>query len=125
LGRRAIRDVLRSEGFLDRPTCDVSLAELQIINSKEKGSFDFRTSSNTQIEVEIAPCVTATLRWPPRSSSSEQLVLPKISIEAIESIQFDLEGTAEKLQDIAGRLSRAIADPDKRRGRSDRKPRRK
>jgi hypothetical protein len=124
-GRRAIRDVLRSEGFLDGPTCDISLSELRIISSKGKGSLDFRTNSNTQIEVEIAPCVTATFRWPPRSDVSEPLFPPSATIEEMESIRFDLVDVAQEVRDIAARLARLTAGQETSRGKGDRKPRRK
>jgi hypothetical protein len=125
LGRRAIREVLRREALLDRPTCDLSLAELRVINAKQKAIFDFRTGSNTQLEVEIAPCITATLRWPPRTESPEQLFPPRLDVDALDSIQFDLDDTSERLQEISLRLSRLTARADATRGRTERKPRRR
>jgi hypothetical protein len=125
LGRRAIREVLRSESFLDRPTCDVGISELQIINSKAKGIFDFRTDSNNQIDIEIAPCVTATFRWPPRSDVSQPPVPQKTNIEEVETIRFDLEDAADELRAIAARLDRLTTSRETRPSKIDRKPRRK
>jgi len=61
LGRRALRDALRPENSLDRPSCDIALLEFQVMSIDGKTALDFRTSSNAQIEIEIAPCITACL----------------------------------------------------------------
>lgn len=124
LGRRTIREVLREEALLDRPTCDVGLAELQILNSKERGRYTFRTNSSAQIEVELAPCISATFRWPPRTEVSEPPLSPsKVTADAVEPILSDLERTTEELLEISARLGRLTNRREIKRPRKDRRPR--
>lgn len=122
LGRRAIREVLRREFLLDRPTCDISLSELRMLSLK--GSFDFRTSSNSQIEIGIAPCITPALRWPPRSDSMMFDTAPlQVNLTAtVEALRFDLEDVTERLKTITSRLPGGSAPPASKRTSRDRRP---
>jgi hypothetical protein len=122
LGRRAIREVLRSEAFMDRPICDIALSELRLIGNR--GVLDFRTSSNNHIDVEIAPCVTSTLRWPPRSESQDQIFQPGISRDEIKYLDLELTEVIDHLQDISSGLRR-LKDVDGKTNKPERKQRRR
>ena len=41
LGRRIMRDVLRSESLLDLPTCDISITEFSVLNRSNASQLDF------------------------------------------------------------------------------------
>jgi hypothetical protein len=73
LGKRVMREVLRPETFLSRPICDVSISELQMMLSRDRGATTFRTYSTSHLELELQPCVVGAFRWPPRGGATESL----------------------------------------------------
>jgi hypothetical protein len=109
LGRRIIRDVLRNEGFLDLPTCDISMAELSVIS--RASSFDFRTASRNHIEIEIAPCTNVMLRLYPTAGLQGEMFpvsgelnseMRRIDSE-IDSVVSRLEGLQNQIQRLTGK----------------------
>jgi hypothetical protein len=61
LGRRVLREILRSEDLLSTPSADVSLPELQIILETDLDRVDFRTVSSNYMCIEISPLVSTYL----------------------------------------------------------------
>jgi len=61
LGRRVLRDALQPERVLDRPRCDISLIELEVLSRGRTSAF--RTSAANQICVEIQPAVYSLAKW--------------------------------------------------------------
>ena len=72
LGRRVLRELLRSEHFLDNPRCDIALNELEMLSSATDASLrDIVFNRQNNIEVEVAPCVSTVVRWPPRPAAPD------------------------------------------------------
>lgn len=68
-GRRIAREAFRKEDIFDRPRCDISMAELEVLLFGEKSGLDFRGGGQNYLEVEIVPCVSAVIRWPQRADT--------------------------------------------------------
>jgi hypothetical protein len=100
LGRRTLRDVLMSEPALDRPRCDIAIAELEILAGGDRPSLDFLTNSQSYLSVEIRPRVVAPMRWPvkPNSSTERQTSIdPRLPAR--------LEDIMVRLQDVYSSVS--------------------
>lgn len=122
LGRRVVRDVLRNENFLDRPHCDIALSELEVLSSAESQMADLRTGTPGRLEVEIAPCVTTVVRWPPRSEAVQESLPLRVQQEA-RYLLSELEETLGRLDSICRRLARLLASNEGPRSKSERKDR--
>ena len=66
LGRRILREILRSDSLLETPRCDIAIAELEVLSRIEDQIVSLRPAVQGHLEVEIAPCVTTNIRWPLR-----------------------------------------------------------
>jgi hypothetical protein len=72
LGKRVLRNVCAPEGILERPRCDISLSELEVLFFGDNPSVDFLTHSQTYLSVELWPRVIATLRWPTQAPAPQR-----------------------------------------------------
>jgi hypothetical protein len=124
LGRRIIREVVRNEAFLDRPSCDICLPELKVLQSKGNGSLDLRTNSGAQIEIELAPCVMGSFRWPPPSNRQES-IRSGVSNEELQYLEVDIGNAIETLRKVGARLSALITGGTAQLAKRDRKSRRR
>lgn len=93
LGRRLLRELLRREDILDRPKCDIAINELEVVMSNESQDGDFRLGTQTQLEVEISPCVTIGLRWPSRGDSYGTTGIDHFDVQTALSLLKQLEAT--------------------------------
>ena len=72
LGLRIIRDILQNEAFLDPPRCDIAINELQVVRGTEGRTPDFLIGSTGHLSIEVAPCITTVVKWPPRSQDQPE-----------------------------------------------------
>lgn len=70
IGRRIVRELKRPEGLLERPKCDIAVAELEVL-SRDVSDSDFRAGLSGQLEVEVAPCVVSQMRVVARQSEPQ------------------------------------------------------
>ncbi len=70
IGRRIVRELIRPEDFLERPKCDIAVAELEVL-SRDVSDSDFRAGLSGQLEVEVAPCVVSQMRVVTRQPESQ------------------------------------------------------
>lgn len=79
LGNRILRDLSHNDNFFDLPRCDIAVAELEILGDSEFDLSDLRTRSPSLLEVELSPCVSTIVRWPPggRPPGSQQDLFPE------------------------------------------------
>ncbi|HBE40311.1 MAG TPA: hypothetical protein DDW27_03760 [Bacteroidales bacterium] len=105
LGRRILRDLLQYEFFIDRPRCDISLAELELLVVDNKMTLDFRTGRSGQMEIEIAPCVTTTVKWPPPSDHQQELHMRSEIEYEIADLEADVTLALAKMENVRRRLS--------------------
>ena len=89
-GRRLARDLLHRDGAFDRPRCDLSLPELEVLLRGARMPTGWRVANPGGLSVEIEPTIYVTFPWPfahaldrsPREErdayvpSEEQLFLP-------------------------------------------------
>jgi hypothetical protein len=126
LGRRVMREVLRDERLLDRPHCDISSAELEILMGSEKQVLDFRTASQSHIEVELAPCITTVVRWRPRNSAQTELFPMRPPEPGSTEVLTELDAALSKFVAIRQKLVKLLGirnQPDSH-GREDKRGRR-
>jgi hypothetical protein len=99
---------------------------------RESPLIDFKTRSSGYIDVEVIPCVTVMLRWPPRSDRERQAQLwdlpPTVPDDPVRAEP--LRQLAAELDEEVGRINRVrdrlLAELDMRHalGRTaDKKPR--
>jgi hypothetical protein len=106
LGRRILRDLLQYEFFIDRPRCDISVAELELLVTDNKLTLEFRTGRTGQMEIEIAPCVTTTVKWPPPGNYQQDLYIKNKLEHEIADLEADITLSLAKLENVRRRLSR-------------------
>jgi hypothetical protein len=112
LGRRVIRDVLRNEGFLDRPRCDIALVELDVVSRSDGLALDFRTTNPGLLEVEIAPCTTTLVRWPGRAELQPELFSSLPQTAELRELLADLELAFDRAERIRRKLAKLLGSPD-------------
>lgn len=69
LGLRILRSLKRNDGLLSPPTCDISVAELEVLLRGDVRSRNFRQHHASFLRVELVPMVTTVLRWPGRQTA--------------------------------------------------------
>jgi hypothetical protein len=74
LGRRMLRDLLRSETLLDLPTCDIAISELEVL-AAAPDMLEFRRANQNSVVVELAPFINAQMRMAGRSERPAQVDL--------------------------------------------------
>ncbi|MEK7992987.1 MAG: hypothetical protein AAB403_04195 [Planctomycetota bacterium] len=126
LGRRILRDLEQASHVLDRPRCDLAIAELEVLLNRDKPLTDFRAGSNSSLTVELTPGVTTTVRWPrPSDTQADLFERRDISSETRDLVR-DLSVALERVDYLRKRLERAVdLDIGTPRGRSDQKPRKR
>lgn len=137
LGRRILRDLEQPDSIFRRPRCDIAVAELTMLLDREVPLIDFKTRSSGYIDVEVIPCVTVMLRWPPRSERERQAQLwdlpptvpdDAVHAEAIRQLVGELDEEVRRVNrvrdrllaelDMTGGLSRAADKKARKRPRS-------
>ena len=68
LGLRILRSLKRADSLLSPPTCDISVAELEVLLRGDPRGRNFRQTHVSFLRVELAPMVTTVLRWPGRQA---------------------------------------------------------
>ena len=110
LGLKILRLLKRNDGLVSPPTCDVSLAELEIMlrgNSPAKG---FRQTHASFLRVELVPMVTTVLRWPGRpAAGGGQLGLfggddrqPPVEADRLRELITSLRGSLSLAESLLG-----------------------
>lgn len=122
LGRRIIRDILRNETILDRPRCDIALAELEVLLGPENQTTDLRTAYHGYLEAELAPCVTTIVRWPSSRDPTADMYPSKQQVQEARSILNEFDEMRSRFGIISQRLNRVFGFAEHFR-RPDRKPR--
>lgn len=124
LGYDIIRELTRGEHFIDRPRCDIALAELEVLTDAEGPTLGIRGSNPGQLEVEIAPCINTVLRWPPRTDSSDELFptdpLPPEARDLLRELDQVLDGVEvirRKWSRMLGRAEGPSTKPARRQPR--------
>lgn len=72
LGVRLLRLLERPDHFLNPPTCDIALQELEVIFRGQPRSRGFRQTHASSLRIELAPCVTTLIRFLANQSPSDQ-----------------------------------------------------
>jgi hypothetical protein len=67
LGRRVMRDLQLTEGFLTTPNSDIAIEELEVFFEGDKPLHEFQRSSPRHISIEIFPGINTLLNWPDRT----------------------------------------------------------
>jgi hypothetical protein len=105
VGRRILRDLLRSEGAIDRPTCDISLPELEVVMMPENAEADVRVSIPGFMAVELAPSVVTVLKLPQRELPLGGLfpgpACPSEAQDSIAELQSSIERSASMCRKLA------------------------
>ncbi|MEG0083610.1 MAG: hypothetical protein RR775_17120, partial [Massilia sp.] len=63
LGSRVARDLWRKQAIYALPVADISLPELRIVSRFGIGMLNKKLSYSNEIEIEIAPCISASFRF--------------------------------------------------------------
>jgi len=124
LGRRILQEVLRDDSLLDKPHCDIALAELEVLSKAENQLYDLRTANHGQLEVEIGPCVNTVLRWPSRGEKEMELFPSKDQLQSAQTLFAELTDFLDRAGSVSRKLARILGIHESQRGRMDRKDRR-
>jgi hypothetical protein len=71
LGRRLLRELLKPDSLLNRPSADISVCELQVMLEGQNKIMNFRTFSLQNMAVELFPYVSTYLNWPKREPAKQ------------------------------------------------------
>jgi hypothetical protein len=126
LGRRILRDLEQTDHVLDRPRCDMAIAELEVLLNQAKPLADFRTGSNGSLTVELTPGVTTTVRWPrPSDTQADFFERRDLSFETRDLVK-DLSVALDRVEYFRRRLERTVdLGVGSPKGRTDLKPKRR
>jgi hypothetical protein len=75
LGIRTLRILRDNRTMTSMPSCDISLNEFRVILRGREQTRLFRRASSSLLRVELAPNITTVVKWPLRSSPTNQLDL--------------------------------------------------
>ena len=75
LGRRLLRELLKPDFLLNRPSADISVSELQLLLDSQNKIINFRKFSSQNMTVELFPYVSTYLNWPKREPIKQQDLL--------------------------------------------------
>ena len=115
LGSRVVRDISRTESIYERPTADVSLAELRVLARGGMESIARRLSHSNEIEIEILPLLNCSFRFNAKQvkqhdlfekNGSDQGLMPQPELDSlspIDQINFiirSLEKLGKNIPDI-------------------------
>jgi hypothetical protein len=123
LGRRLMRDVLKESNLLDRPECDIAAGELEVLAEDPAAIEQVRVRSSRNMQIEVAPLVTALVSTTPRSASEQLLLFGDKSAADAPSLRTQLGRIISDLNELYSKLGgddRTDTRESKRKGR--RKP---
>ncbi|MFL6546957.1 MAG: hypothetical protein ACJ8LM_17475, partial [Candidatus Udaeobacter sp.] len=114
LGRRVLRDVLRLESLLERPRCDLAIRELEILMRNESNNItDLKTNLPGFLEVELAPRISSSIRWPIRDDRVQTQPQTFSQVE-VRSIVTDLSQALLKAENAKQRLAHLLTPASSR-----------
>lgn len=73
-GRRIAKELQYGDGLSDRPRCDISLAELEVLVNRGRIPKGWRVANPGTLTVEIQPTIYVTFPWPPQVAGSAELI---------------------------------------------------
>jgi hypothetical protein len=121
LGMRVLRDAQQCGGWLERPTCDVALIELEILLGADNPQSDLRVGAQSQLSVELAPGANTHVRWPPKSDSTGELFSDRMPGREVRDAVAEINMLFHDLDHARARLSRLLKIPEESRDRSVRR----
>ncbi len=108
LGQRILRELLRNESFLERPRCDISLAELEVVFGSDNSTLDLRTGTKGQLEIELASCITTTVRWPAREGFYPDSIRDQMLLPETRNLLREFNEHLKKLSLLQQQIARAV-----------------
>ena len=112
LGRRVLREALREESILQSPQSDIALSELEVMTGSDVSSPEFRTGAQGVLQIEIAPMVTTTVRWPHKQIEQPELFPADVVPLELRELSLQLDELQVKTTQIQKRISRLIGERD-------------
>jgi hypothetical protein len=108
LGRRVLRDALHNENFLDRPSGDIALSELDVVTRSEGPAMEFHTGTKGHLEVELAPCVYSIVRWPSREEFTANRYSTMLETAEVRDVLVEMDRALDRVDYLRSRLSRLV-----------------
>ncbi|MGA2955252.1 MAG: hypothetical protein ABSF48_05970 [Thermodesulfobacteriota bacterium] len=106
LGRRLLRELLRAEPLLGRPSTDIAVSELEVLLEGNGKSIGFRTFSPNYVLVELLPCISTYLSFPKRDAIRQEELFPKpLSAELLSKLGLLLEKAVEVQRLLTGPMA--------------------
>jgi hypothetical protein len=93
-GRRIAKELLYAGGLSDRPRCDVSLAELEVLVNGGKIPRGWRVANPGTLTVEIQPTIYVTFPWPPPNSASAEVIGRRAPREVTDQLDLSYSSQA-------------------------------
>jgi hypothetical protein len=107
LGLRILRMLERDSSLMTPPTCDISLAELEVILRGQPRSRGFRQTHASSLRIELAPGVTTLTRSIGNHSTVEQpglfgeeLRQPSVEAERLKDLVYSLRNSLSLAESI-------------------------
>ncbi len=101
LGRRLLRDLLFEDSYLTPPRSDISLDELEVFFKGDVSFDDFKKDSPNKLNVEIAPFISMTVKWPSKKIEPSRTSLPQ---ERASVLLQDLGNAIRRIDEIHRKL---------------------
>lgn len=85
-GRRIAREIQYGARLNERPRCDISLAELEVLVNGGKIPQGWRVANPGTLTVEIQPTIYVTFPWPPQIVESAELISRRVSSTSADQL---------------------------------------
>ena len=120
LGRRLLRDLLRHEPLHAPPTCDIAVAELQILQEGNGESPQFPRIASNRILVELEPFINVLLGWGKRQEGVQTGAAPsplftsqRESAQLLKELESHLQSALEIQRELSKRGWKGSTSEDK------------
>ncbi len=100
LGYRLLRDLLRHEPLLSRPSSDICAAEFLTLSQTESSSMSIVQANPGRLQVELLPCVSTTLSWSQGRSESKR----EASVDDLDRVRSLLMRARSDIERIGAEL---------------------
>jgi hypothetical protein len=110
--RRVVRELLREQRFLDAPTCDVALPELEVLSLSARDTLDIRSGVQGQLVVELLPGINAT--FPVPGGGDRPPSVPSPTVADLEASLNHLEAALKHANELVEGIRRRVSGTESR-----------
>ncbi|MDR7867749.1 MAG: hypothetical protein RIN56_13125 [Sporomusaceae bacterium] len=110
IGRRIVRDIVQEDSILNRPKCDISIGELEVLYGGNAVVQNLHPKESGHLIIELLPCLNSTMRNiegrqnESRPNQQQQTLLPGYKDSELNSLLIDLDRSLKSVEQIRDRI---------------------